>query len=208
MSGCNLQTWTVKAQPPLHLRQKPFDCFVFLVFIPRLSLSIAHTVGWGALSMLRKLKADQYNVTIVSPRNYFLFTPLLPSTTTGLINIQAIIEPIRDYCRRANASHAKYAVWRLDRWAVCCSRICGRHGPGNQKRMNAKQPYILAPGSMKRNAVRSTPTTIRSSVSALTRAAARARYEPPAVCACCASYSQDSWDSIPEASDHAPCIYN
>lgn len=65
-------------------------------------------LGWGALSMLRKLRADHFNVTIVSPRNYFLFTPLLPSTTTGTINIQAIIEPIRDYCRRANAGHAVY----------------------------------------------------------------------------------------------------
>ena len=62
--------------------------------------------------MLRKMRADQYNVTIVSPRNYFLFTPLLPSTTTGFINIQAIIKHIRDYCRRANASNAMYVpLW-------------------------------------------------------------------------------------------------
>lgn len=74
-------------------------------------LSLA--LGWGALSMLRKLRADHYNVTIVSPRNYFLFTPLLPSTTTGTINIQAIIEPIRDYCRRANAGHAVYVGYIL-----------------------------------------------------------------------------------------------
>jgi hypothetical protein len=82
--------------------------------------------------MLRKLKADQYNVTIVSPRNYFLFTPLLPSTTTGLINIQAIIEPIRDYCRRANASHAKYAVWRPDGWLCAVQGFAGGTDPATK----------------------------------------------------------------------------
>eukprot|EP00124_Ichthyophonus_hoferi_P003148 Ihof_evm7s257 gene=Ihof_evmTU7s257 len=64
--------------------------------------------GWGALSAIRKLGADKYNVTIVSPRNYFLFTPLLPCTTTGGIENRCIIEPIRDYCIRADAEKAKF----------------------------------------------------------------------------------------------------
>jgi len=34
-------------------------------------------------------------VTVVSPRNHFLFTPLLPSTTVGTIEFRSIIEPIR-----------------------------------------------------------------------------------------------------------------
>lgn len=28
---------------------------------------------------------ENYNVVVVSPRNYFLFTPLLPSCTTGTV---------------------------------------------------------------------------------------------------------------------------
>eukprot|EP01134_Creolimax_fragrantissima_P001846 CFRG1846T1 len=64
--------------------------------------------GWGALNLLRKINADQYQVSIVSPRNYFLFTPLLPSTCAGAIDTRCIIEPIREYCRRANASHATF----------------------------------------------------------------------------------------------------
>lgn len=31
----------------------------------------------------------------MSPRNYFLFSPLLPSTTVGTIDIRSIVEPIR-----------------------------------------------------------------------------------------------------------------
>lgn len=32
---------------------------------------------------------------VVSPRNYFLFTPLLPSCTVGTVDIRSIVEPIR-----------------------------------------------------------------------------------------------------------------
>jgi hypothetical protein len=38
------------------------------------------------------LLTDEYNVTVVSPRNYFLFTPLLPGTTTGTVEYRSIIE--------------------------------------------------------------------------------------------------------------------
>ncbi len=36
-----------------------------------------------------------FDLTLVSPRNHFLFTPLLPSTTVGTIEFRSIIEPIR-----------------------------------------------------------------------------------------------------------------
>eukprot|EP00127_Corallochytrium_limacisporum_P004835 Clim_evm18s183 gene=Clim_evmTU18s183 len=64
--------------------------------------------GWGAMSMLRKLHTDKFRVTIVSPRNYFLFTPLLPSTTSGTIEPRSIIEPIRKYCSRSDADNAQF----------------------------------------------------------------------------------------------------
>jgi len=64
--------------------------------------------GWGALSMVRKLHADQFQVTIVSPRNYFLFTPLLASTTVGTLHQRSIVEPIRQFCMRSDAAEAKF----------------------------------------------------------------------------------------------------
>eukprot|EP00873_Tetraselmis_striata_P017176 jgi/Tetstr1/437440/TSEL_026121.t1 len=39
--------------------------------------------GWGAVSALRSLDTDKHDVWCVSPRNYFLFTPLLPSAAVG-----------------------------------------------------------------------------------------------------------------------------
>ncbi len=58
--------------------------------------------GFGAFSCLKELDYDLYDVTIVSPRNHFLFTCLLPSTTVGTIEFRSIIEPIR------NIKKAKY----------------------------------------------------------------------------------------------------
>ncbi|KAJ5450151.1 External alternative NADH-ubiquinone oxidoreductase [Penicillium daleae] len=60
--------------------------------------------GWGSVSLLKKLDTENYNVVVVSPRNYFLFTPLLPSCTTGLIEHRSIMEPIRNILRQKKAT--------------------------------------------------------------------------------------------------------
>lgn len=52
--------------------------------------------GFGAFSLLKRLDTSLYDVEIVSPRNHFLFTPLLCSTTVGTIEFRSIIEPIRN----------------------------------------------------------------------------------------------------------------
>lgn len=44
--------------------------------------------GWGAISVLKNLDKEKYNVTIVSENNYFLFTPLLPSATVGTLELR------------------------------------------------------------------------------------------------------------------------
>ncbi|KAI8886937.1 FAD/NAD(P)-binding domain-containing protein [Backusella circina FSU 941] len=51
--------------------------------------------GWASTSLLKDIDTDHYNVVVVSPRNYFLFTPLLPSCTVGTIDIRSLVEPTR-----------------------------------------------------------------------------------------------------------------
>jgi NADH:ubiquinone reductase (non-electrogenic) len=53
---------------------------------------------------LKKLDTENYNVIVISPRNYFLFTPLLPSCTTGTIEHRSIMEPIRNFLRHKKAA--------------------------------------------------------------------------------------------------------
>eukprot|EP00808_Paulinella_micropora_P007179 g55014.t1 len=52
--------------------------------------------GWATRSLLDGLDKDLYEVRIVSPRNYFLFTPLLPSASVGTLPDSLICTPMRD----------------------------------------------------------------------------------------------------------------
>ncbi|EPS36126.1 hypothetical protein H072_10507 [Dactylellina haptotyla CBS 200.50] len=56
--------------------------------------------GWGSVAILKTLAADQYHVTVVSPSNYFLFTPFLPSATVGTLELRSLVEPIRTILAR------------------------------------------------------------------------------------------------------------
>ncbi|KUI56302.1 External alternative NADH-ubiquinone oxidoreductase, mitochondrial [Cytospora mali] len=60
--------------------------------------------GWGSVALLKKLDTENYNVIVISPRNYFLFTPLLPSCTTGTIEHRSIMDPIRTILQHKKAS--------------------------------------------------------------------------------------------------------
>ncbi|KAH7308087.1 hypothetical protein B0I35DRAFT_361156 [Stachybotrys elegans] len=64
--------------------------------------------GWASVALLKKLDTENYNVVVVSPRNYFLFTPLLPSCTTGTIEHRSIMEPVRHILRHKKAAVKYY----------------------------------------------------------------------------------------------------
>lgn len=57
--------------------------------------------GWATATLLKTLQKQDHRgsnssrVIVVSPRNYFLYTPLLPSTITGLVEERSIVEPMR-----------------------------------------------------------------------------------------------------------------
>jgi NADH:ubiquinone reductase (non-electrogenic) len=51
--------------------------------------------GWGAVACLKNIDAKLYDVSVVSPRNYFLNTPLLPGVTVGTVEARSLIEPTR-----------------------------------------------------------------------------------------------------------------
>lgn len=60
--------------------------------------------GWAGTSFLKNLKDPSYDVQVISPRNYFAFTPLLPSVTCGTVEPRSIVEPIRRIVRKVNIS--------------------------------------------------------------------------------------------------------
>src|SRR5947209_7181471 len=51
--------------------------------------------GFGGYSLLYDLRRERWDATLITPRNYFLFTPLLPSAVTGTVEVRSILEPAR-----------------------------------------------------------------------------------------------------------------
>ncbi len=62
--------------------------------------------GFASFSTLKVIDTNLYDVIVVSPRNHFIFTPLLPSTTVGTIEFRSIIEPIRSAKENITYFHA------------------------------------------------------------------------------------------------------
>ncbi|CDZ98411.1 64 kda mitochondrial nadh dehydrogenase [Phaffia rhodozyma] len=51
--------------------------------------------GWGSVGLLKTIRPGDYNVTVIAPDNYSLFTPLLPSATVGTVETRSLVEPLR-----------------------------------------------------------------------------------------------------------------
>ena len=78
--------------------------------------------GWGSYSVLRHVNKKLFDAIVISPRNHFLFTPLLASTTVGTLEFRSIIEPIRNTGFR-NEQHFHLSVATgldTDRQVVQC----------------------------------------------------------------------------------------
>ncbi|XBW35774.1 hypothetical protein QEN19_001346 [Hanseniaspora menglaensis] len=51
--------------------------------------------GWATAGILSQISKDDYDVTVISPTNYFLFTPLLPSAATFTLDVKSLKVPLR-----------------------------------------------------------------------------------------------------------------
>ncbi|XP_076953821.1 external alternative NAD(P)H-ubiquinone oxidoreductase B1, mitochondrial-like [Bidens hawaiensis] len=71
--------------------------------------------GWASTSFLKDLDISSYDVQVVSPRNYFAFTPLLPSVTCGTVEARSIVEPVRNIIKKKNGE--------IKFWEAECTKI-------------------------------------------------------------------------------------
>lgn len=46
--------------------------------------------GWGGYLFARRLDAAKFKTILVSPRNHFVFTPMLPSAAVGTLEYSCI----------------------------------------------------------------------------------------------------------------------
>ena len=57
------------------------------------------------MAVLQHLDPKKYNVTLISPTNFFLFTPLLPSATVGTVEPRSLVEPLRRIIARLHGHY-------------------------------------------------------------------------------------------------------
>jgi len=81
--------------------------------------------GWGAASFLKDADTDAFDVTVVSPRNFFLFTPMLAGSSVGTVEYRSITEPIRLINGKARYLEATAtSIDREARTVTCESVVC------------------------------------------------------------------------------------
>jgi NADH:ubiquinone reductase (non-electrogenic) len=76
--------------------------------------------GFGGFRLAAGLSPRLFNVTIVSPRDHFLFTPLLASTVVGTTEFRSIIEPLSSARKGVTVYVATATSIELDRQIVHC----------------------------------------------------------------------------------------
>lgn len=76
--------------------------------------------------MAKDLDKSKFEVVVVSPRNHFLFTPLLPSTTTGTLEFRVVQEPVRTI---KDVVYYQSRAERVDfeKKQVCCQAVHVQH---------------------------------------------------------------------------------
>ncbi|KAI9592940.1 FAD/NAD-P-binding domain-containing protein [Syncephalis fuscata] len=63
--------------------------------------------GWAGFRMLRSINRKLYDVVLVSPRNHFVFTPLLASSAVGTLEFRCVAEPIRAFSHNVTYYEAR-----------------------------------------------------------------------------------------------------
>mmetsp|Transcript_26975 Transcript_26975/g.37375 ORF Transcript_26975/g.37375 Transcript_26975/m.37375 type:complete len:576 (-) Transcript_26975:145-1872(-) len=64
--------------------------------------------GWGAMSLIRKLNLEDVDLTVVSPRPYFFYTPLLAGSATGTVSHSNIQESVRHAVVKNGEERGRY----------------------------------------------------------------------------------------------------
>ena len=79
--------------------------------------------GWGANAVLSQLKNADVDLTVISPRNFFLFTPMLAGAALGTLEPRSIIQPIREANPYATYYEAEAEVINLAAKTVTCESV-------------------------------------------------------------------------------------
>uniref|UniRef100_A0A7S1TFN5 FAD/NAD(P)-binding domain-containing protein n=1 Tax=Compsopogon caeruleus TaxID=31354 RepID=A0A7S1TFN5_9RHOD len=79
--------------------------------------------GWASYAMIKMVDCSIWDIQVVSPRNYFLFTPLLASSSVGTVEFRSITEPIRQSNERVEYVEAECLYVDPTRKVLTCAPV-------------------------------------------------------------------------------------
>ncbi|KAM0252540.1 hypothetical protein ACHAQJ_007672 [Trichoderma viride] len=89
------RTKDLKVLTSLHLTRRPYTIEAKANKDSKRQRVVILGSGWAGYSFARNLDHTKYDRIVISPRSYFVFTPLLASTSVGTLEFRAILEPVR-----------------------------------------------------------------------------------------------------------------
>ncbi|KAJ5450478.1 uncharacterized protein N7458_006927 [Penicillium daleae] len=84
--------------------------------------------GWGGYTISRRLSPKSFSPIIISPRSYFVFTPLLTDTASGSLDFSNIVEPVRDPRAKVDFIQAAARAIDLKKKTILCEATVVRSG--------------------------------------------------------------------------------
>ncbi|KAJ5131233.1 FAD-dependent pyridine nucleotide-disulfide oxidoreductase [Penicillium bovifimosum] len=84
--------------------------------------------GWGGYSLSRRLSPKTHSTLIISPRSYFVFTPLLTDAASGSLDFSNIVEPVRDPRAKVDFLQAAARAVNLEKKTILCEATVVKSG--------------------------------------------------------------------------------
>ncbi|BDA51498.1 Internal alternative NAD(P)H-ubiquinone oxidoreductase A1 [Coccomyxa sp. Obi] len=77
--------------------------------------------GWAAHSFIKVIDTEMCDVVVVSPRNHFIFTPMLPSSAVGTVEYRSLLEPVRISNPHVSYIEASCEVVDMEKKVALCT---------------------------------------------------------------------------------------
>ncbi|OBZ86530.1 putative NADH dehydrogenase [Choanephora cucurbitarum] len=109
--------------------------------------------GWAGFRLINDLDKKNYDVSVISPRNHFVFTPLLArkdSTSVGTLEFRCITEPVRTYSSDTHFYQAYCDAIDTENQVVHCTSNIEEEGLAKRQFSLDYDQLVIAVGAYSR----------------------------------------------------------
>lgn len=98
--------------------------------------------GWGGYTISRRLSPKSFSPIVISPRSYFVFTPLLTDAASGSLDFSNIVEPVRDSRATVDFIQAAARAIDLKNKTILCEATVVKSGVTETPRTHAEDRQV------------------------------------------------------------------